>query len=97
LSTCSRGGAIDRAVNAAGAGRYDAGALGIAWRHEIIPLCPNSPRECFDLTIKALNLAEECKFVDRDRLDHQTVMRTQYVESLGERYIEEPEMECVCG
>ncbi len=37
------------------------------------------------------------KFVDRDRPDYQTMMRAQYVESLGERYIEEPEMECVCG
>jgi hypothetical protein len=24
-------------------------------------------------------------------------MRAQYVESLGDRYIEEPETECVCG
>ena len=42
------------------------------------------------------------KFVDRDRPDYQTMMRAQYVESLGERYVEmsdpeEPEMECVCG
>ncbi len=27
--------------------------------YEIIALCPNSPQECFDLTIKAFNLAEE--------------------------------------
>jgi 2-oxoglutarate/2-oxoacid ferredoxin oxidoreductase subunit alpha len=26
--------------------------------YEIIALCPNSPQECFDLTIKAFNLAE---------------------------------------
>jgi hypothetical protein len=39
--------------------------------------------------------------VDRDRPDYQTMMRAQYVESLGERYIEVPEQEseteCVCG
>lgn len=27
--------------------------------YQIIALCPNSPQECFDLTIKAFNLAEE--------------------------------------
>ncbi len=27
--------------------------------YEIIAICPNSPQECFDLTIKAFNLAEE--------------------------------------
>jgi 2-oxoglutarate/2-oxoacid ferredoxin oxidoreductase subunit alpha len=27
--------------------------------YEIIALCPNSPQECFDLSIKAFNLAEE--------------------------------------
>ena len=27
--------------------------------YEIIALCPNSPQECFDLTIRAFNLAEE--------------------------------------
>jgi 2-oxoglutarate ferredoxin oxidoreductase subunit alpha len=27
--------------------------------YEIIALCPNSPQECFDLTIKAFNRAEE--------------------------------------
>src|ERR1700741_488506 len=27
--------------------------------YEVIALCPNSPQECFDLTIKAFNLAEE--------------------------------------
>jgi len=42
------------------------------------------------------------KFVDRDRPDYQTMMRAQYVESLGDRYIEvsgeaQPEMECACG
>jgi 2-oxoglutarate ferredoxin oxidoreductase subunit beta len=42
------------------------------------------------------------KFVDRDRPDYQSMMRAQYVESLGDRYVEmadpeEPEMECVCG
>ena len=37
------------------------------------------------------------KFVDRDRPDYQSMMRSQYVESLGERYIQQPEMECICG
>ena len=42
------------------------------------------------------------KFVDRDRPDYQSMMRAQYAESLGERYIEvigdaTPEMECSCG
>ena len=27
--------------------------------YEIIALCPNSPQECFDLTIKAFNLSEQ--------------------------------------
>ena len=27
--------------------------------YEIIALCPNSPQECFDLTIKAFNFSEE--------------------------------------
>jgi len=39
------------------------------------------------------------KFVDRDRPDYQSMMRAQYVETLGERYVEisDPsEMECVC-
>jgi 2-oxoglutarate ferredoxin oxidoreductase subunit alpha len=27
--------------------------------YEIIALCPNSPQECFDLTVKAFNLAEQ--------------------------------------
>ena len=27
--------------------------------YEVIALCPNSPQECFDLTVKAFNLAEE--------------------------------------
>jgi hypothetical protein len=40
--------------------------------------------------------------VDRDRPDYQSMMRAQYVESLGDRYVEmtdpeEPEMECLCG
>ncbi len=28
------------------------------------------------------------KFVDRDRPDYQTMMRAQYVETLGDRYIQ---------
>ncbi len=27
--------------------------------YEIIALCPNSPQECFDLTINAFNLSEK--------------------------------------
>jgi 2-oxoglutarate ferredoxin oxidoreductase subunit beta len=42
------------------------------------------------------------KFVDRDRPDYQTMMRAQYVESLGARYVNEMEIEAetecsVCG
>jgi hypothetical protein len=38
------------------------------------------------------------KFVDRDRPDYQTMMRAQYVEALGDRYLgDEVETECVCG
>jgi 2-oxoglutarate/2-oxoacid ferredoxin oxidoreductase subunit beta len=35
------------------------------------------------------------KFVDRDRPDYQSMMRAQYVEALGERYVQEP-AECCC-
>src|SRR5262249_17859158 len=34
------------------------------------------------------------KFVDRDRPDYQTMMRGQFVESLGEKYIEPTEAVC---
>ena len=34
------------------------------------------------------------KFVDRERPDYQTMMRSQYVESLGERFVEQAEMVC---
>ena len=34
------------------------------------------------------------KFVDRDRPDYQTLMRAQFMESLGERFVESPEMIC---
>jgi 2-oxoglutarate ferredoxin oxidoreductase subunit beta len=34
------------------------------------------------------------KFVDRDRPDYQSMMRAQFRESLGERYVENPEMVC---
>jgi 2-oxoglutarate ferredoxin oxidoreductase subunit beta len=41
------------------------------------------------------------KFVDRDRPDYLDLMRTQYAETLGERYVEqppvEPEMVCDCS
>jgi 2-oxoglutarate/2-oxoacid ferredoxin oxidoreductase subunit beta len=40
------------------------------------------------------------KFVDRDRTDYQTLMRAQYAQSLGERYIEpsyEQSAETVCS
>src|SRR4029077_17801694 len=32
---------------------------GLHRRYEIIALCPNSPQECFDLTIKAFNFSED--------------------------------------
>ena len=34
------------------------------------------------------------KFVDRDRLDYQSMMRTQYADTLGERFVEQAEMVC---
>jgi len=34
------------------------------------------------------------KFVDRDRPDYQTMMRAQYAESLGERFVDQAEMVC---
>ena len=41
------------------------------------------------------------KFVDRDRPDYQTMMRTQYAESLGEQFIEQDleqdQLETVCS
>ncbi len=44
--------------------------------YEIIALCPNSPQECFDLTIKAFNLAEEFRipvmFMMDDVVGHMT-------------------------
>ena len=50
-------------------------------------------KECLDSTF----VSSVGKFVDRDRPDYQTMMRAQYTESLGERYVEEAETECVCG
>jgi len=52
-------GGPSTACHAPRASRHDAGALGSHGDYEIIALCPNSPQECFDLTIKAFNLAEE--------------------------------------
>jgi len=34
------------------------------------------------------------KFVDRDRPDYQTMVRSQFVESLGDRFVEQAEMVC---
>jgi 2-oxoglutarate/2-oxoacid ferredoxin oxidoreductase subunit beta len=34
------------------------------------------------------------KFVDRDRPDYGALMRAQYVEALGDRYVECPEAVC---
>jgi len=34
------------------------------------------------------------KFVDRERPDYLALMKTQYTESLGERYVEQAEMVC---
>jgi 2-oxoglutarate ferredoxin oxidoreductase subunit beta len=34
------------------------------------------------------------KFVDRERPDYQTMMKAQYTESLGERFVEPTEMVC---
>jgi 2-oxoglutarate ferredoxin oxidoreductase subunit beta len=42
------------------------------------------------------------KFVDRDRPDYGTMMRTQYTESLGDKFVEQDEIgqdqpETVCS
>ena len=37
------------------------------------------------------------KFVDRERPDYQSMMRAQYVDSLGERFVEPMEAEAVCS
>jgi 2-oxoglutarate ferredoxin oxidoreductase subunit beta len=37
------------------------------------------------------------KFVDRDRPDYQTMMRGQFAQSLGDKYIEQDEPETVCS
>jgi 2-oxoglutarate ferredoxin oxidoreductase subunit beta len=34
------------------------------------------------------------KFLDRDRPDYQTMMRAQFTESLGDKFVEQPEMVC---
>jgi 2-oxoglutarate ferredoxin oxidoreductase subunit beta len=34
------------------------------------------------------------KFVDRDRPDYQTIMHSQFVEALGERFVEQEETVC---
>ena len=34
------------------------------------------------------------KFVDRDRPDYQTMVRSQFVEALGDRFVEQAEMVC---
>jgi 2-oxoglutarate ferredoxin oxidoreductase subunit beta len=37
------------------------------------------------------------KFVDRDRPDYQELLQTQMIESLGDRYVEQPEALCSCS
>jgi 2-oxoglutarate ferredoxin oxidoreductase subunit beta len=41
------------------------------------------------------------KFVDRDRPDYQSLLHAQMVESLGDRYVEQPDFEpqeaCACS
>jgi len=37
------------------------------------------------------------KFVDRERPDYQTMMRAQFNQSLGDRFVEQQEMEPVCS
>jgi 2-oxoglutarate ferredoxin oxidoreductase subunit alpha len=51
--------ALHRVADFAGAGRLMQARWGSHGDYEIIALCPNSPQECFDLTIRAFNLAEE--------------------------------------
>ena len=59
IRQCAARRAFHRSADAAGAGRHDAGRWGSHGDYGIIALCPNSPQECFDLTITGFNLAEE--------------------------------------
>ena len=49
--------------------------------YEIIALCPNSPQECFDLTIKAFNLAEEYRVPVMFMMDECVPSNTGAVQS----------------
>jgi 2-oxoglutarate/2-oxoacid ferredoxin oxidoreductase subunit alpha len=47
--------------------------------YEIIALCPNSPQECFDLTVRAFNLAEEFRVPVRFMMDEVVGHMTEKV------------------
>jgi 2-oxoglutarate/2-oxoacid ferredoxin oxidoreductase subunit alpha len=65
--------------------------------YEIIALCPNSPQECYDLTIRAFNLAEEYRvpvFVMMDEcVGHMTekvvIPRPEEIEVTERRFTKE--------
>jgi 2-oxoglutarate ferredoxin oxidoreductase subunit alpha len=62
--------------------------------YEIIALCPNSPQECYDLTIRAFNMAEEYRVPVMMMMDecvgHMTekvvIPKPEEIEITGRRY-----------
>ncbi|HEY1271517.1 MAG TPA: 2-oxoacid:acceptor oxidoreductase subunit alpha [Terriglobales bacterium] len=56
--------------------------------YEIIALCPNSPQECFDLTIKAFNFAEEFRVPVMFMMDEVVGHMTEKVVIPSADYIE---------
>jgi 2-oxoglutarate ferredoxin oxidoreductase subunit alpha len=66
--------------------------------YEIIALCPNSPQECFDLTIQAFNLAEEFRvpvmFMMDEVVGHMTekvvIPRADHIELVPRRHTHKP-------
>jgi len=71
-----RGAALRPACHPPGPGRHDASSLGSHGDYEMIALCPNSPQECFDLTIRAFNLSEQFRtpvmFMTDECVGHMT-------------------------
>jgi len=66
--------------------------------YEIIALCPNSPQECFDLTIRAFNLAEEFRvpvmFMMDEVVGHMTekvvIPRADQIEIVPRKHTRKP-------
>ena len=66
--------------------------------YAIIALCPNSPQECFDLTIKAFNLAEEFRapvmFMMDEVVGHMTekvvIPPADRIEIIPRKYTQKP-------